>query len=149
MAKPAMCAANPMRLIACDPKWLDVPTEQWWAAFSKPSKGIIDAELAKIVDELQRVFPQPGDQSHRPMPVILRSGRHIAPHRHPQHLIVYYPLGHPARMIVQSIDQPNVKVTPVANTAIYLPPNTLHSVERVTTKTPRLSLALRWQTKAS
>ena len=137
-----------MQLISCDPKWLDVPAEQWWAAFSKPSKGIIDTELARIVDELLEQFPQPGSLTHRPMPVMLRPGRQIAAHRHPQHLIVYYPLSHPARMIVQCIDEPNDKVTPLRNVAVYLPPNTLHSVERVTTKTPRLSLALRWQTKA-
>lgn len=129
-----------MQLLSLDPKWAKVPARQWLAAFKKPSKGLLDPELLPLLYELEDNFPQPGYCSHRETPVLLRKGRHIAPHRHPEHLIIYYPLGHPAKLLADGQEY-----TPIRNSAIYLPPNMLHAVERNTCKAPRLSLALRWE----
>jgi len=128
-------------LIPVDPKWAKVPVAQWLAAFQKPSKGLLDEGLSALIDELTEHFPQPGYLTYPETPVILRKGRHIAPHKHPEHLIIYFPLGNPAKLITAVGE-----FTPIRNSAIYLAPNILHSVERVTTKAPRLSLALRWET---
>ena len=130
-----------LQIIACDPKWVAFPVAQWIAAFQKPGRGIMDDDLAPIVNELLRHFPAPGGQTHREVPVIVKHSKLIAEHRHPEHVIIYYPVGHPAKLLTEYGDY-----SPIENTAVYMPPNTLHSVERNTTKLPRLSLALRWKT---
>ena len=130
-----------MKILTCDPKWLDIPAEVWLAAFSKRAKENLDPAVADIVLELQEHFPQPGVPTHAPVPVILRKGRSIAPHRHPEHLIIYYPIGHPCKLLALGDE-----FTPVKNSAVYLPPDALHSVQANKNKKPRLSLALRWST---
>ena len=121
-----------MKIITCDPKWLEVPAVTWLKAFSKRAKEPLNNDVMGIVFELLNYFPQPGKMSHAPVPVVLRRGRNIGPHRHPEHLIIYYPLGHPGKL--QLLDD---EFTPVKNTAVYLPPDTLHSVQANKNKKPR------------
>ena len=132
-----------MQLIYCNPKWEDVPADVWLAAFSKRAKEKLHDNVAGIVDELLEHFPvivgKPGAMTHEPVPVVLKKGKNIGPHRHPEHLILYYPVGHPAKLKLL-----DTEFTPLKNSALYLPPNTLHSVQANKNKKPRLSLALRW-----
>lgn len=130
-----------MKIIECDPKWSEIPAGVWHKAFTKKLAQMLSDDVADIIPELCEHFPQPGKQSHNAIPVVMRRGRVIAPHRHPEHLIIYYPVGHPAKLLAEGEEY-----TPVKNTAVYLPPNTLHSVQANTNKKPRLSLALRWIT---
>lgn len=130
-----------MKILTIDPKWLEVPDELWLSMFSKRAKEKFQPEVCMLIDELHEHFPQPGKPSHPAIPVVHRKGRTIAPHRHPEHLIIYYPIGHPCKL--QTLDE---EFTPVKNTAVYLPPSTLHSVQANKNKKPRLSLALRWIT---
>lgn len=130
-----------MKILDCHSKWSEVPAEFWLAQFSKRTKENFDSIIEELLLELCGHFPQPGVQTHAPVPVVLRKGRSIAPHRHPEHVILYYPVGHPCKLLALGEE-----FTPVKNSAVYLPPDALHSVQANKNKKPRLSLALRWST---
>ena len=129
-----------LQILKCHRRWLKFDREHWLAACAKPQHGLVSWELGLLLEELASHFPQPGHQTHAEIPVVLRKGRHIAMHAHAEWLIIYWPFGNPAALILG--EQRHV---PVGNTAVLLPPGTAHGVERVTTKHSRISLALRWR----
>ncbi len=135
--------ADALEILTIERKWLKFGRGHWLAACAKPGHGLISLELGGLLDELVAHFPQPGHQTHAEIPVVLRKGRHIAMHAHAEWLIIYWPFGNPAALILG--EQRHV---PVGNTAVLLPPGTAHGVERVTTKHARISLALRWRCDA-
>ena len=135
-----------MKILQCNPRWLNVPDSVWLAAFQKPVRHGLLAEVADIVPELMAYFSLItgliGKASHPAVPVVHRKGRRIAAHQHPEHLIIYYPIGHPCKLLAGDDEY-----TPVKNTAVYLPPMAMHSVEPNKNKKVRLSLALRWKSE--
>ena len=132
-----------MKILNINPKWSEVPAEIWLVAFSKRAKEEFSPVVADLIPELYSQFfeilGETGTPTHAAVPVVLKKGKSISSHRHPEHLIIYYPVGHPCKLIADG-----ETFTPIRNSAVYLPPNTLHSVQANKNKKPRLSLALRW-----
>ena len=133
-----------MKIISVDPKWSRVSDDIWLAAFLKKLRDNFHPDIVGIIPELLAHFPEitgrDGAASHPAIPVVLTRNRHIAPHQHPEHLIIYYPVGHPCKLLADG-----ESYTPVRNTAVYLPPMCPHSVQKNKNRKPRLSLALRWK----
>lgn len=124
-----------------DELWASYPRERWLAACAYPGGGIRDAELREILPVLYALFPQPGEQAHKEIPVRMLYGQAIDAHRHPEWTLVYYvDPGEPAVAIIVE----GMRIEPAANTAILLPPMAEHSVEKSRSHRQRLSIALRW-----
>ena len=138
-----------MQIFEMDPKWLNVTRQHWINASARPGHGLESPILGGLVADLLALFPKPGEPTHSERPVILRKGKGVGPHAHPEHLIIYYPFSHRAALKVTELDGQAISYKPVQNTAVYLVPGTLHAVEKNPIVVWRISLALRWATAAS
>ena len=87
----------------------------------------------RIAKAMRRHFPFSGQDWDKYLTVYLTPGQDIPAHSHKRHAVLWYP--EPTSVLVDAKEREML-----AGEMIYLPPQTLHSVPRVTVE--RLSVAM-------
>jgi len=125
-------------------RWSTIPGWQWTKALHRPGHMQRDLDLVPLLMELYLLFPGPGRPTHAETPIILEHGKGVDWHSHPEHTLIYYINTSPCALLMRDLLGDH-RVTPEANTAIYLPPGTEHAVEKNLSMKSRQSVALRWE----
>ena len=93
-----------------------------------------DTELGnRIATSMRKRFPFVGHQWDKYLTVYLKVGQDIPAHSHKRHAVLWYPRS--TTVVVEKLEQ-----TLGDGEMIYLPPQTLHEVPRVTVE--RISVAM-------
>ena len=130
------------------PDWYgSMPIITWLDSMTPPSKGLRGGLGKSLLNDLRLYRPDDTTENHKPMPVILAPGKHIAEHKHPEWTLIYFIDAEEVQLAIGGGDTGNepMLIYPANNTAILLPPGTPHSVRINTMDRPRLSLALRFK----
>jgi quercetin dioxygenase-like cupin family protein len=88
---------------------------------------------------MRGLCPQPGDQFADVYLVVLRHGKSIPSHTHPEWVVMYYPSGAETPVWVAELGD----VYPKAGEIVLIPPNTEHAVPAHTGQEPRISIAMK------
>lgn len=120
-----------------------VPTDEFvaWAMEDRPNRNhrVRPEQMGDLVGEMRSLVPKPGSDHSRIIMVRMTPDktireRLVTPHKHPEHVVLYYLLPTGPIEIEGELYQPEL------GEMLYMPPNVVHAVPEV--KQMRISIAL-------